>query len=96
MVEFIVQVFAVTVASIMIFSVVGAGILVFWRPSYEAGPLINSITDIMNTLIGALIGFVAGKGAMRMEENDRRRNDQPDEQKDDEQQPPKKEDDESP
>ena len=72
MVEFVVQIFAVTVVTIMIVAVLGAGLLIFIKPDYEAGPLINSITDIMNTIIGALIGFIAGRGALRLAEEEKK------------------------
>lgn len=68
MVEFVVQVFVVTVASILMLSLVGAGLLVGF--GVDAGPVINSITDITNTIIGALIGFVAGRGQGKQEAHD--------------------------
>lgn len=68
MVDFVVQIFVVVVATILILSIVGAGLLVaFGDDNTNVGPLINSITDITNTIIGALIGFVAGKGQGKQE-----------------------------
>jgi len=62
MVEFVVEVFVVTVCTMLILSLTGLGILMIAQPERDLGPLISTITDIMNTIIGALIGFIAGRG----------------------------------
>lgn len=66
-VDFVVEVFVVTVGTIMLGSIVGIFLIVVFRPGSDVGPYINAITDIMTTIIGALIGFIAGKGSHQME-----------------------------
>lgn len=66
-VDFVVEVFVVTVGTIMLGSIVGIFLIVAFRPGSDVGPYINAITDIMTTIIGALIGFIAGKGSHQIE-----------------------------
>ena len=70
MVEFIVMVFVSTVSIILIFSVIGTGLFIIFVEGYDAGPAINAVADIMTTIIGALIGFIAGRGQGSIEGKD--------------------------
>src|SRR5262245_48147373 len=68
MVDYVVLIFVTTLAFMLISMIAGIFILaVFGSGSTNLGPAINAVTDIMNTILGALIGFVAGKGAGRTE-----------------------------
>jgi hypothetical protein len=67
MVEFIVELFAVTVATIMVLVVVGGGLLILTRDDFEAGPVITAVTTLMNTIISALVGYIAGRGQGKSE-----------------------------
>ena len=67
MAEFIVEVFVVVIATIMVGSIAGMFLLVILRPETDVGPYVNAITDVMTTIIGALIGYIAGKGAQKKE-----------------------------
>lgn len=63
MTEFVVEVFVLTVAGMLLLGMAGAGLIFIIRPEYDITFLINTLTDIMTTIIGALIGYIAGKGA---------------------------------
>ena len=64
--DFIVVVFVVMVATILIILTVGiitAGLF----GDTDVKPYFAVLTDIMTTVIGALVGFLAGKGSGRAE-----------------------------
>lgn len=67
-VDFVVEVFVVTIGTLLIGSVFGIFLIVVFRPESDVGPYLNAITDIMTTIIGALIGYIAGKGSHQMEQ----------------------------
>ena len=73
MVEFVVLVFALSVSVMLVLTVVGAVVYLTIHPKAESGPWLNTIADIMTTLVGALIGYIAGKGQGRLEEQDQDR-----------------------
>ena len=62
MAEFVVEVFVVVIASVIIIAVLGTGLVIFFRPSANWAALVVLINDVMTTIIGALIGFIAGRG----------------------------------
>jgi hypothetical protein len=66
-VEFIVEVFIIIVTSFLMGSIITVFLLIAFRPETDVGPLINVLADIMTTLIGALIGYMAGKGSSRID-----------------------------
>lgn len=70
MTEFVVFVFVTIVAIMLIGSVTTLIVLSFTDPDGDRSGLVNILTDTMNTIIGALIGFVAGKGQGRSEVHD--------------------------
>lgn len=67
MTDFVVFCFVSIVFITLLTSVVALFIDVLVNPDHDRSALINVISDTMTTLIGALIGFVAGKGTGRAE-----------------------------
>lgn len=65
--EFVVSVFVIVVATVLMLAVIFLAIAELVAPEEDRSSTLNAITDIMNTIIGALIGFVAGKGQGRVE-----------------------------
>jgi cytochrome c biogenesis protein CcdA len=66
--DFVVIVFVITVATILVGLTIGvivAGVL-----GKDIAPFFNVLTDILTTIIGALVGFIAGKGTGRQEMHD--------------------------
>ncbi len=68
--EYVVVVFVVTVASILVISTLALIVLAAINPDRDYSTLTNSLLDIVTTVIGALIGFIAGKGQGRAEMHD--------------------------
>lgn len=64
--DFIVVVFVVLVATVLvIFAALTACIALFTDDN--VGPYLAVLTDLMATIIAALVGFLAGRGAARVE-----------------------------
>jgi cytochrome c biogenesis protein CcdA len=66
--DFVVIVFVVTVATILVgltIAIIIGGLL-----DKDVAAYFNVLTDILTTIIGALIGFIAGKGTGRQEMHD--------------------------
>jgi hypothetical protein len=72
MVEFVVEVFIITISLMLIIALVGLFVVTLAQPEEDLASSFNVITDIMTTIIGALIGFVAGRGQGKLEERDAR------------------------
>ena len=68
-IEYVVEVFTFTVAAMMLILLVGLLILTFFRPNNNYAGAFNALTDIMTTMLGALIGYIAGKGSRSDEES---------------------------
>lgn len=64
--DFVVTVFVVTVATILVLITVGMLAAALFT-DVDIAPYFNVITDIMTTIIGALVGFIAGKGSGKAE-----------------------------
>lgn len=67
--DFVVNVFVVTVATILVVSFVGL-LAAFIFTDKDVAALLGSLLDIITTIIGALVGFIAGKGNGRAEVHD--------------------------
>jgi hypothetical protein len=66
--DFIVTVFAIMVASVLLILTIGAILsLLFGDNDKQTTAFFAVITDIMTTVIGALVGYLAGKGSGRAE-----------------------------
>ena len=63
--DFIVAIFAITVASILV--ILTVGIMVAGIKGRDIGPFFAIITSIVTSMISALVGFLAGKGAGKAE-----------------------------
>lgn len=59
--DFVVAVFVVTVATMLV--VFAAGVAIAAMAGNDVATMAGTLVDIMTTIVGALIGFVAGKGA---------------------------------
>ena len=70
MTEFVVLIFVLTIATMLIIATIGTGLVILFRPESNAGPLVAMLSDIMSTILGALIGFIAGRGSGRTESVD--------------------------
>jgi hypothetical protein len=74
MVDFVVLIFVLTVSTILIMAAIGLFVFTIFLDDFDSGPLTNSLADIMTTMIGALIGFIAGKGQGHIEGREAERN----------------------
>lgn len=63
MTDFVVFCFVTIVAIILITGVFGVMIDAVIRPDHDRSAVVNALADITTTLIGALVGFIAGKGS---------------------------------
>lgn len=70
MTEFVVFVFVTIVGLLLTFTAVITSIVALLNPERDYSTIQNTIFDILTTIIGALIGFIAGKGAGRAEVHD--------------------------
>jgi hypothetical protein len=70
MTDFVVFAFVSIVVIILSTTVVGLLVLAIVQPDVDRSTLVGSLVDIMTTIIGALIGFIAGKGQGRSEVHD--------------------------
>jgi len=61
-IEYVVEVFTFTIAAMLLILLVGAIVIAFFRPEANLSGVFNAITDIMTTMLGALIGYIAGRG----------------------------------
>jgi uncharacterized membrane protein YeaQ/YmgE (transglycosylase-associated protein family) len=62
MTDFVVFCFVSIVAIILVGAVIGLFVDAVMDPDGDRSSLLNALSDITTTLIGALIGFIAGKG----------------------------------
>lgn len=62
MTDFVVFAFVSIVVTILLMATVGVFISSIVDPEGDRSSLINALADICTTLIGALVGFIAGKG----------------------------------
>ena len=76
MTDFVVFAFVSIVVIILSTTVVGLLVLAIVQPDVDRSTLVGSLVDIMTTIIGALIGFIAGKGQGRSEVHDEQAEDQ--------------------
>lgn len=67
--DFVVNVFVVTVATILVVAFVGT-MAAYIFTDKDVAALLGSLLDIITTIIGALVGFIAGKGSGRAEVHD--------------------------
>ena len=70
MTDFVVFAFVSVVVIILTATVVGLLVLAVVQPDVDRSTLVGSLVDIVTTIIGALIGFIAGKGQGRSEVHD--------------------------
>lgn len=70
MTDFVVFAFVSIVAILLIVSGLTLAILAFTNPDRDTSSSIGALADIVTTLIGALVGFMAGKGTGRQEMHD--------------------------
>jgi len=76
MTDFVVFCFVSIVVIILSTTVIGLLVLAIVQPDVDRSKLVGSLVDIMTTIIGALIGFIAGKGQGRSEVHDEQAEDQ--------------------
>jgi hypothetical protein len=62
--DLIVIMFAVIIAFVVLVAVIGGIILRITSPNADIDNLIGWAGDLTNTLIGAVVGYIAGKGAV--------------------------------
>jgi len=62
MTDFVVFCFITIVAIILVTAVAGVFISAVLNPEGDRSALVSALGDITTTLIGALVGFIAGKG----------------------------------
>lgn len=67
--DFVVTVFVVTVATVIVAATVTV-IVASVTTSRDLSQITSSLLDIITTIIGALVGFIAGKGQGRAEVHD--------------------------
>lgn len=70
MTDFVVFCFVSIVALLLLVAGVGVSILAFTNPDRDTSTTVSALADIVTTLIGALVGFIAGKGSGRQEVQD--------------------------
>jgi hypothetical protein len=70
MTDFVVFAFVSIVAILLLVAGIGVGVLAFTDPDRDTSQTVNALADIVTTMIGALIGFIAGKGSGRSEVHD--------------------------
>jgi len=70
MTDFVVFCFVSIVVVVLLLSAVGLFVLTFADPGRDTSQIVGILADIMTTLIGALVGFIAGKGSGRAEVHD--------------------------
>jgi hypothetical protein len=63
MTDFVVFCFVSIVAIILVTAVFGVLLDAVLRPNNDRSTVVNALADITTTLIGALVGFIAGKGS---------------------------------
>lgn len=63
MADFVVTVFALVVGTSLMLAVVGTGLIAIIRPDQKIAGMIAILADVLTTLIGALIGYLAGRGS---------------------------------
>lgn len=73
MTDFVVFCFVTIVAIILVTAVVGVVVDGVVNPDSDQATIVNALSDITTTLIGALIGFIAGKGSGKAEAQDEER-----------------------
>lgn len=64
--DFVVNVFTIMVATIMVVAFLGT-LAAFIFTDKDVAQLLASLLDIITTIIGALVGFIAGKGSGKAE-----------------------------
>ena len=67
MADFVVIVFALLIVTSLMFAVVGLGVLALVQPDRDLSGLIAILADIFTTIIGALVGYIAGRGQTNLE-----------------------------
>jgi hypothetical protein len=67
MTDFVVFCFVTIVTIVLVTAVVGLFIDAILDPEGDRSSLISALADITTTLIGALVGFIAGKGQGHVE-----------------------------
>jgi uncharacterized membrane protein YdjX (TVP38/TMEM64 family) len=67
MTDFVVFAFVSLVVGVILVAVVSVSIIEIVNPQTDTSPIVSSLLDIVTTLIGALVGFIAGKGSGRAE-----------------------------
>ncbi|HEY9377371.1 MAG TPA: hypothetical protein VIQ02_09780 [Jiangellaceae bacterium] len=70
MTDFVVFCFVTIVAFILIGAMLSVMILEIRDPDTDTSSITAALADITTTLIGALVGFIAGKGAGKAEVHD--------------------------
>lgn len=63
--DFVVTVFALVVGTSLMIAVIGTGLVAIIRPEQKIAGMIAILADVLTTLIGALIGYLAGRGGNR-------------------------------
>jgi putative flippase GtrA len=67
MIEIVVLMLSCVVSFSLLFLVVGAVLLRLIHPTAEMKPAAELVTNIISTIIGALVGFIGGRAAGKME-----------------------------
>jgi putative flippase GtrA len=65
--EIVVLMFSCVVCFSLLFLVVGAVLLRLMHPTAEMKPAAELVTNIISTIIGALVGFIGGRAAAKSE-----------------------------
>jgi hypothetical protein len=68
-IDLVVLTFTFVVALVLIIIVTGAVVGRIIKPELDVSRAVDSIIEITNTLVGALIGFMGGRAIGRMEGN---------------------------
>lgn len=63
--DFVVAVFVITIATILLSFAIGT--LIGGFLGEDVKPYVAMLTDIMGSILGALVGFIAGKGMAQTE-----------------------------
>ena len=60
--DLVVLLLAGLVAVIVVTAVAGVLVIALVRPRADVGGVVHSLSDVTNTLIGAVVGYIAGRG----------------------------------
>ena len=70
MTDFVVFCFVSIVTITLILTAVSLVVFAFVDPNRDTSQIVGILADVMTTLIGALVGFIAGKGSGKAEVHD--------------------------